>query len=103
MCTTLFRFVKQVACLAQKDCAAGLVTVSDPTGNGYPGWKHVVLHYLRIEMDTSTGKRLITPLRWTEFGDYSISRSSDSRAIDVVQVVSPNAHVGVEAPVSGVG
>lgn len=50
---TLFRFVKQVASLAQKHCAAGLITVSDPTGNGFAGWKHVVLHYLRIEMDKS--------------------------------------------------
>jgi IS5 family transposase len=45
---TLFRFVKQVASLAQKHCDAGLVQVSDPSGNGFAGWKHVVLHYLRI-------------------------------------------------------
>ncbi len=47
---TLFRFIKQVASLAQKHCAAGLVAISNPTGNGFAGWKHVVLHYLRIEM-----------------------------------------------------
>jgi hypothetical protein len=25
--------------------------VSDPTGNGFPGWKHVTLHFLRVHMD----------------------------------------------------
>lgn len=50
---TLFRFVKQVSMLAQKYCAAGLIDVSNPTGNGFACWKHVVLHYLRLEMDKS--------------------------------------------------
>jgi len=47
---TLFRFVKQVASLAQKHSAAGLSKVSNPSGYGFAGWKHVVLHYLRIEL-----------------------------------------------------
>ena len=47
---TLFRFVKQVASLAQKHSAAGLTKVSNPSGYGFAGWKHVVLHYLRIEL-----------------------------------------------------
>ena len=50
---TLFRFVKQVASLAQKYTDAGLAKVSDPSGYGFAGWKHIVLHYLRIEMDAS--------------------------------------------------
>lgn len=50
---TLFRFVKQVASLAQKHSAAGLLKISDPTGNGFAGWKHVVLHYLRIHQESS--------------------------------------------------
>lgn len=53
MTKTLFRFVKQVASLAQKYSAAGLLKVSNPTGNGFDGWKHVVLHYLRIHKEES--------------------------------------------------
>lgn len=53
MTKTLFRFVKQVASLAQKCSAAGLVTVSNPTGYGFDGWKHAVLHYLRIHEEKS--------------------------------------------------
>jgi IS5 family transposase len=51
--TLLFRFVKQAASLAQKRCAASPTAVSDPTGNGFPGWKHVTLHFLRIHMDAT--------------------------------------------------
>jgi IS5 family transposase len=50
---TLFCFVKQVASLAQKRSAAGLLEVSNPTGNGFDGWKHVVLHYLRRHKEES--------------------------------------------------
>jgi len=50
---TLFRFVKQVASLAQKHSDAGLLKVSNPTGNGYAGWKHVVLHYFRVHEEHS--------------------------------------------------
>jgi hypothetical protein len=50
---TLFRFVKQVASFAQKHSAAGLLKISRPTGNGFAGWKHVVLHYLRIHKEES--------------------------------------------------
>ena len=53
MSRTLFRFVKQVASLAQKCSAAGLLKVSNPRGYGFAGWKHVVLHYLRIHEETS--------------------------------------------------
>jgi IS5 family transposase len=49
----LFRFVRQVASLAQKYTAAGLNKISHPTGHGFDGWKHVVLHYLRVHMDAS--------------------------------------------------
>lgn len=50
---TLFRFVKQVASLAQKYCDAGLAKVSDPSGYGFDGWKHVVLHYLRVHREAT--------------------------------------------------
>ena len=49
----LFRFVKQVASLAKKYSDAGLLKVSNPRGNGFAGWKHVVLHYLRIHEEKS--------------------------------------------------
>jgi hypothetical protein len=49
----LFRFVKQAASLAQKRCAASPTAVSDPTGHGFSGWKHVTLHFLRVHMDAT--------------------------------------------------
>jgi IS5 family transposase len=50
----LFRFVKQAASLAQKRCAASPTSVvSDPAGNGFPGWKHLTLHFLRVHMDAT--------------------------------------------------
>jgi IS5 family transposase len=50
----LFRFVKQAASLAQKRCAASpTAVVSDPAGNGFAGWKHLTLHFLRVHMDAS--------------------------------------------------
>lgn len=49
----LFRFGKQAASLAQKCCAASPTAVSDPTGHGFPGWKHVTLHFLRVHMDAT--------------------------------------------------
>jgi IS5 family transposase len=49
----LFRFVKQVASLAQKYSDAGLLKVSNPRGHGFSGWKHVVLHYLRVHEEKS--------------------------------------------------
>ena len=53
MSKVLFRFVKQFASLAQKHSAAGLMNISNPIGNGFAGWNHVVLHYLRIEQESS--------------------------------------------------
>ncbi len=53
MSKLLFRFVKQAASLAQKRYAASPTAVSDPTGNGFPGWKHVTLHFLRVHMDAT--------------------------------------------------
>ena len=48
---TLFRFVKQVASLAQKLTDAAVMQLSHPAGNGFAGWKHAVLLYLREHMD----------------------------------------------------
>ena len=44
----LFRFVKQVASLAQKLTDAALIQLSDPAGNGFTGWKHAVLLKHRV-------------------------------------------------------
>ena len=49
----LFGFVKQAASLAQKRCAASPTAVSDPTGHGFPGWKHVTLHLSRVHTDAT--------------------------------------------------
>jgi IS5 family transposase len=47
----LFRFVKQAASLAQKRCAASpTAVVTDPAGNGFHGWKHLTLYFLRVYM-----------------------------------------------------
>ena len=53
MPTLLFRFVKQAASLAQKRCAASPTAVSKRAGHGYPGWKHLTLHCLRIHMEAT--------------------------------------------------
>ncbi|MFB6187682.1 MAG: hypothetical protein ABEI86_12560 [Halobacteriaceae archaeon] len=50
---TLVRFVKQVASLVKKHSDAGFLDISDPSGNGYAGWKNVDLHYLRIHEEKS--------------------------------------------------
>jgi hypothetical protein len=47
---TLFRSVKQVASLAQNLTDAALMELSDPAGNGFAGWKHAALLYLREHM-----------------------------------------------------
>jgi hypothetical protein len=48
--TTLVRFVKQVAPLAQKRTDAAILQLSHPAGNGFAGWKHAILLYLREHM-----------------------------------------------------
>jgi len=53
MTKTLFRFVKQVASLAQKLSDAALLELSDPAGNGFAGWKHAVLLYQKHHMDAT--------------------------------------------------
>jgi IS5 family transposase len=58
---SLFRFVKQAASLAQKRCAASpTAVVSDPAGNGFAGWKHLTLHFLRIH----TGSTYLEIVDW---------------------------------------
>jgi IS5 family transposase len=50
--TTLFRFVKQAASLAQKRCAASpIAVVNDPAGHGFADWKHLTMRFLPIHMD----------------------------------------------------
>ena len=53
MAKLLFLFVTQAASLAQKRCAASPTAVSDPAGNGFPGWKHVTLYFLRVHMNAT--------------------------------------------------
>ena len=53
MAKTLFRFVKQVASLAQKLTYAALIEISNPAGNGFAGWKHAVLLYQKFHMDAT--------------------------------------------------
>ena len=53
MSNLLFHFVNEAASLAQKGCAVSPTAVGDPTGNGFPGWKHVTLHFLRVHMDAT--------------------------------------------------
>ena len=48
---TFLRFVKQVASLAQKVTDAALIQLNHPAGNGFAGWKHAILLYLREHMD----------------------------------------------------
>ena len=58
----LFRFVKQAVSLARKltDCA--MIQISHPAGNGITGWKHAVLHFLRLHMEAT----LVEVLDWAE-------------------------------------
>lgn len=62
MPNTLFRFVKQVVSLAQKLTDAAVMQLSHPAGNGFAGWKHAVLLYLREHMDAEYEE----VIDWTE-------------------------------------
>ncbi|MFD2373088.1 IS5 family transposase [Haloarchaeobius iranensis] len=58
----LFRFVKQAVSIARKLTDAALMQISHPAGNGVAGWKHAVLHFLRLHMDAT----LQEVLDWAE-------------------------------------
>ena len=45
-----------MASLAQKLTDAALIQLSHPAGNGFAGWKHAVLLYLREHMDAEYGE-----------------------------------------------
>jgi hypothetical protein len=86
----LFRFVKQVARLAQRYSAAGLTTISHPRGHGFAGWKHIVFHYLRVHMEASVPEivdwaeemdriRAVLNLEFGEFPHYSTLYKSFDR------------------------
>ena len=49
----LFRFVKQAISIARKLTDAALMQMSHPAGNGGAGWKHAVLHFLRLHMEAT--------------------------------------------------
>ena len=59
---TLFRFVKQAVSIARKLTDAELMQISHPAGNGVAGWKHALLHFLRLHMDAT----LREVLDWAE-------------------------------------
>ena len=45
---------KQAVSLTQKRRAASpTAVVCDPAGNGFAGWKHLTLHFLRVHVDAS--------------------------------------------------
>jgi hypothetical protein len=50
---TLFRFVKQAVLIARKLTDAALMQIDRPADNGVAGWKHTVLHFLRLHMDAT--------------------------------------------------
>jgi len=58
----LFRFVKQAVSIARKHTDAALIQISHPAGNGVAGWKHAVLHFLRLHMEAT----LQEVLDWAE-------------------------------------
>lgn len=47
----LFRFVKQAVAIARKLTGAAVMQISRPAGNGIAGWKHAVMHFLRVHME----------------------------------------------------
>jgi len=70
MSSPLFGFMKQVASLAQKLTDAVLMELSDPAGNGFAGWKHAVLLYLRERMSAEYKEIIDWPKRWSVFERY---------------------------------
>jgi hypothetical protein len=70
MSSPLFGFMKQVASLTQKLTDAVLMELSDPAGNGFAGWKHAVLLYLRERMSAEYKEIIDWPKRWSVFERY---------------------------------
>ena len=58
----LFRFVKQAVSIARKLTDTAVMQISHPAGNGVAGWKHAVLHFLRLHMAAT----LAEVLDWAE-------------------------------------
>lgn len=58
----LFRFAKQAVSVARKltDCA--VMQISHPAGNSVVGWKHAILHFLRVHMEAT----LLEAFDWAE-------------------------------------
>ena len=50
---TLFCFVRQAVLIAPKLTDAALMQISHPAGDSVTGWKHAVLHFLRLYMDAT--------------------------------------------------
>ena len=58
----LFRFVKQAVSIARKLTDTAVMQISHRAGNGVAGWKHAVLHFLRLHMAAT----LAEVLDWAE-------------------------------------
>ena len=58
----LFRFVKQAVSIARKLTDTAVMQISHPADNGVAGWKHAVLHFLRLHMAAT----LAEVLDWAE-------------------------------------
>ena len=74
-----------MASLAQKLTDAALIQLSDPAGNGFAGWKHAVLLYLRKHMDAECEEII----DWTEEMErirflLGLWRGKVSRAFDAM-------------------
>lgn len=107
---TLFRFVKQVASLAQTLTDAAVIQLSYPAGNGFAGWKHAVLLYLREHMDVEYEEvidwaeemervRHLLSLRRGEFPAPSTLCKAFKRAPMSVwrQLLPQNGHAAIDA------
>lgn len=77
----LFRFVKQAVSVARKltDCA--VMQISHPAGNGIAGWKHAVLHVLRLHMEAT----LVEVRDWAE--EMERARTQPKRIGLIIPVV----------------
>lgn len=54
--------MKQAVSITRKLTDAAILQISDPAGNEVAGWKHAVLHFLRVHMKAT----LNDVLDWAE-------------------------------------
>lgn len=98
MTKTLFRFVKQVASLAQTCSAADLLKISNPSGNGFAEWKHVVLHYLSVHRETSYRDVVDLASEMDRVRRLLGLQLQVFRPIDTVSLVQPSSDARLASP-----